>query len=603
MSCFISWNCRGVGVASTIRALRDLVSQYTPRLLFLCETKARQQKMKNLCNLLAFDHVLTVDAIGRSGGLALFWKNTIDVQLISCCKNFIHVLVNINDMGLSCYFTGVYGEPDPNLRRDVWDKISHDISINSVPWGCMGDFNEILFQHEKEGLRPHDNRLIDDFRKFLDDNSLTDVELKGCKFTWSNNRIEGHVREKIDRLLVNAEWLLNFPNAYVTALPAVGSDHSPLVLCMDSVCRKKKKLFKYEEFWEDNEEISSIINNHWSGAALEDISGKISHVSKALEDWSNKNFKKANVEIRKQKKQLQQLCNLPVSEETLMEQRKCRLEIERLWEQEEKYWRARSRVKWLTSGDRNSKFFHATTIQRRAINRITRLRDDEGNWVDNSVAMQGLIQSYFANLFKSSNPSGIAEVTGLIPCRISADMNDILLRQVEEWEVKQAVFDLGPHKAPGPDGLNGLFYQHHWEEVKGDIVEAVRKFFISAHLPPGINLTHITLVPKTQHPENIGQFRPISCCNFIYKVFSKVMANRMRMLLNLIISDNQSAFIKGRQIQDNLIIAHEFFNSLKKKRGRGTDVMMIKLDMNKAYDRLEWKFVEQVMLAFGFHHH
>lgn len=137
-------------------------------------------------------------------------------------------------------------------------------------------------------------------------------------------------------------------------------------------------------------------------------------------------------------------------------------------------------------------------------------------------------------------------------------MNQKLLQPVEEWKVRNAFFGLGTHKAPDPDGLNGLFYQKHWEMIKGDVVDMVRNFFEQGILHSSINETHIVLIPKIPRPEEVSRFRPISSCNFIYKVISKVIADRMKASLQGLISDSQSAFVNSRQIQDHVIIARDF---------------------------------------------
>ncbi|PRQ19531.1 putative RNA-directed DNA polymerase [Rosa chinensis] len=115
-----------------------------------------------------------------------------------------------------------------------------------------------------------------------------------------------------------------------------------------------------------------------------------------------------------------------------------------------------------------------------------------------------------------------------------------------------------------------------------------------------MNKAHIVLIPKVPHPDQIGQFRPISLCNFSYKVLSKVLANRLRSILPSLISFNQAAFVHDRQIQDNIIVAHEVFHYLKNKRSGIDFDMGLKIDMNKAYDRIEWDFLQAVMLKMGF---
>lgn len=122
--------------------------------------------------------------------------------------------------------------------------------------------------------------------------------------------------------------------------------------------------------------------------------------------------------------------------------------------------------------------------------------------------------------------------------------------------------------------------------------KAVTSFFISGKLGDDINNTLVALTPKVQLPEEVSQLRPISCCNYIYKVISKIMVARRKKFPDSLISPQQSAFVEGRLIQDNLVVAHEAFHYLKKKGIKGDRGFALKLDMNKAYDRLEWEFLK-----------
>lgn len=119
------------------------------------------------------------------------------------------------------------------------------------------------------------------------------------------------------------------------------------------------------------------------------------------------------------------------------------------------------------------------------------------------------------------------------------------MAQVTDEEVKGAVFDLGALKAPGPDGLSGIFYQKHWGTIQKEICEAVKLFFNEGALPPKVNETVVALVPKTALPESITHLRPISCCNFLYKIISKVVVTRLKTIMGGLISQTQSAFVGG----------------------------------------------------------
>jgi hypothetical protein len=169
----------------------------------------------------------------------------------------------------------------------------------------------------------------------------------------------------------------------------------------------------------------------------------------------------------------------------------------------------------------------------------------------------------------------------------------------DELEIYHAVSHLGQTKAPGPDGMTGLFYTTYWQIVRLDVIHFVQSFFSGGYMLQEINHTNLVLIPKTDNPSRANQFRPISLANFNYKIISKILANRLKPFLQNIISPNQSAFLKGRSIHDNAIMAHEIFHSLKKKRGNG-GWMAVKLDMAKAFDQMEWSFLLHIFRLLGF---
>ena len=144
------------------------------------------------------------------------------------------------------------------------------------------------------------------------------------------------------------------------------------------------------------------------------------------------------------------------------------------------------------------------------------------------------------------------------------------------------------------------FYQKHWDVVGLDVCEKVRSMLMSGHILRKINYTHVTLIPKVKEAKLMTQLRPISLCNVLYKIVAKVLTNRLKSILPDVISPTQSAFVPGRLISDNYLVAAEVAHYMHKRASGSKGLMAVKLDISKAYDRVEWNFVEAVMRRLGF---
>ncbi|GKA66800.1 RNA-directed DNA polymerase, eukaryota, reverse transcriptase zinc-binding domain protein, partial [Tanacetum coccineum] len=166
-------------------------------------------------------------------------------------------------------------------------------------------------------------------------------------------------------------------------------------------------------------------------------------------------------------------------------------------------------------------------------------------------------------------------------------------------EIKFAMFSIEDDKAAGPDGYTSKFFKTAWNIVGGDVCAAVKEFFYSSKLLGEFNANLISLVPKLQTPLKITDYRPIACCNVVYKCISKVITNRLKEGLGSIVDSNQSAFIPGRQISDNIFLAQEFMHGYGRKGG--AQRCAFKVDIEKAYDTVNWDFLKIALQRFGFH--
>ncbi|OMO87766.1 reverse transcriptase [Corchorus capsularis] len=594
----------GAGPALTVQALKELIRKNGPQILFIMETKNKRKYMENLKRNLKFRFCFYVEPEGLSGGLALLWHDDVSVHIIRSCKNLIDSTETDLKSGVVCRIFWVYGPPEADDRAHFWHLVKRRMEYQNIPWLCVGDFNDILYLHEKEGGNTKEYWKIRKFREMVDGCNLIDLPFQGQKFTWIGRRDELVIKERLDRVLVNIEWVEQFPNTQVFNNPIIGSDHSSILIDSNFIDQKTPRSFKFEIMWTESEHCEQVIRDGWSnefmGSKSYILVQKQNSCRKALLDWSRKAFPNNKEAIECLKQKIAAIQDNECSVESCIKVEELISQLKEAWSKEEQYWYQRSRIKWLKDGDANTRFFHQTTIQMRQTNKILNLKSDNGEWIEEEKKIVEEFELYYSDLFTSNNSKNWDQVLLHVPRVVTDHMNGELTRDISEEEIRIAAFQLWANKAPGPDGYNGTFYQKYWEIVKEAVCAAVKSFFSSGRMLHEINNTNIILIPKTKNPESVNQFRPISLCNFVYKIISKILTNRLKPYMDSIITQEQGAFVGERQIQDNILIASEAFHYLKLKKKGQKYYMGLKLDMNKAYDRVEWGFLEAILEKFGF---
>lgn len=171
------------------------------------------------------------------------------------------------------------------------------------------------------------------------------------------------------------------------------------------------------------------------------------------------------------------------------------------------------------------------------------------------------------------------------PC-IPSNLNEEFSIAFEEEELVEALKFMAPFKASSNDSFLAFFFQKFWNIVGKDVSKFCLRVLNKHKDLSYVNKTNIVLIPKTSSPKTMGQFRLISPCNVVYKILFKAIVNRFRKALNFCIDETQGAFMPGRQITDNILVAYEILYSYKKKRC-GKELFILKLDMSKTYDRVE----------------
>ena len=162
-------------------------------------------------------------------------------------------------------------------------------------------------------------------------------------------------------------------------------------------------------------------------------------------------------------------------------------------------------------------------------------------------------------------------------------------------DIKMAMFGINAFKAPGPDGYLALFFQKQWDLTGNQVIQLALNILDGREFPEGLNETFLVLIPKIENAQSVTQLRPIGLCNVAYKVITKAIVHRIKPVLGKLIAPTQSSFVPGRQISDNIIIVQEMLHSMRKKKG-SQGCMAIKIDLEKAYDRLRWPFIREMLL-------
>lgn len=270
-----------------------------------------------------------------------------------------------------------------------------------------------------------------------------------------------------------------------------------------------------------------------------------------------------------------------------------RKELETVLHQEELLWFQKSRMGAIRDGDRNTKFFYLSTVIRRKRNRIVMLKNADGDWITEPLAVKQMVVQYWEQLFTEEEPNALIAnfVPGCFPAIPTEDWAT-LTRPYARCKVRAAIMSMKPYKAPGPDGFQPVFYQRFWNLIEPSVTRTVMDILEGKTFPKNLNKAFLVLIPKEEEPHFVTQFRPIGLCNIIYKMVTKVLVHRLKSILPSFISPNQCSFVPRRQITDNIVIVQEMLHTMRRKQGR-VGYMEIKIDFEKAYNRLRWRFIRQ----------
>ncbi|KAI0515490.1 hypothetical protein KFK09_008154 [Dendrobium nobile] len=448
------------------------------------------------------------------------------------------------------------------------------------------------------------NSKVLDFNNMIFNVAAHDLASVGHYFTWFNQRTDNPIHIKLDRMLVNDSWLSYFPNSfYLVDSPQI-SYHSPIILQHDQAHQLKHR-FLFKNYWLHNNEfwdsLILVFSQRLRSSPIHAFYQKLKtlKINIKSKSWASSNTLQHDIsELNiKQNSFLCQIQASPLDPEInlALKDINCKLAVKTSDWSDWIYQRAKAN--WMTNGEDDLKFLYSRINVRHNSNLIRSITTVEGTY-NTKIEISNAIVNHFQNLFNTTQPPNSTNRIAPIHLKLPLDAIPQLVTPITIEEIKTALFSSPNSSAPGPDGYTFEFYKTSWNTIGRQLCEAVLAFFSTGSLPKHAKATAIALIPKRPHAQDISDYRPISLCNTFYKIIAKILANRLKDVMPLIIHPSQAGFIKDRIISDNILLAADLLKDFNSKHHQG--FFCAKFDIHKAFDKVSREFIIDRLLAKGF---
>ncbi|GJX81979.1 putative RNA-directed DNA polymerase, eukaryota, reverse transcriptase zinc-binding domain protein [Tanacetum coccineum] len=438
-----------------------------------------------------------------------------------------------------------------------------------------------VVRHENERFGSIFSRLdADHFNAFIDSLGFIDLPIGGRLFTWMN-KAETKL-SKLDRFLITKDVLFSTPDIRITALDHLWSDHTPIFLHVSKL-DFGPTLVKFYNSWLLRDDFDDIVKSAWSNLETNNDGRilmpheKLRSLKSTIKQWQ------VNVRINDRSQKQKAMLDLKFIDKKINDGTVTQFDLQK------------AHIKWDIEGAENSKFFHGMINQKWRTQAITGIMHD-GVWISDPLFTKEIFLNFFKDKFQAHDSQVVFSPLALSIGLCTRD-RDSFQTSVSCDEIKSAIWDCGSNKAPRPDGFSFAFIKKYWDLLKMDIYGFFNSFFESGLMPQGANSFFFTLIPKVSNPIFIKDFCPISFIGIHYKIIAKVLANRLSKVIDKIVSNEQSTFISGRQILDGPLILSEVIDWFKKRKKK---MLIFKVDFEKAFDLVSWKYLDFVLISLGF---
>ncbi|GJT32028.1 RNA-directed DNA polymerase, eukaryota [Tanacetum coccineum] len=511
----------------------------------------------------------------------------------------------------------------------------------------LGDFNEVRFDHERHGSL-FNSHSANAFNNFISMAGLIDLPLERYSFTWA--RKSASKMSKLDRFFISEALCLDKHL----------SDHRPILLRELNVDYGPTP-FRFFHSWSSKKGFDKMVENSWKNSNVQEsnsiimLKKKLKSLKSSIKLCLAEDKLKLNVNKRNFQNRLiildKSLDQGRCTDDLIQERSYLLKDLQAINKANSLDLAQKAKIRWAVEGDENSKFFHEIINKKRsqlAIRGVLVDGENTSSWktkrsLDQGRCTDDLIQerSYLLKELQAINKANSLDMAQKAKIRwaVEGDENskffheiinkkrsqlairgvlvdgdwvvdpskfpnsysycqiDDLERIVSYDDIKSVVWDCGTNKSPGPDGFTFEFYRKYWNIIDHDVVAAFTTFFSTCLFPHGCNSSFIALIPKSHEAKMVKDFRPISLIGSLYKIITKILANRLSFVISDLVSDVQSAFVSNRQILNGPVILNELLSWCKYKHSKA---LIFKIDFEKAFDSVRWDYLDVVLNNFGF---
>eukprot|EP00253_Pinus_taeda_P031852 PITA_31852 len=543
MNFIISLNIRGLGVDPKFLTLKDFFLSSRPYIILIQETmRPREVSLEYFRKLLPSWHMVATDADGLSGGLATLWDPS-----------------------------RVRAKAYRN-RNQFWSSFFSSAIIEIENLVIAGDFNLTLHSNECWGPCRHHHPLAESFKNELLCHNLIDIAPCEMLPTWSNGRTgNAFIAKRLDRILAHVSVIDSLGMPRLANANIMVSDHQPITLSWTDRGGWKGYPFKFNRSHLQDPAFNSLISSSWARVYANMPSLPFCHklwvIKKSVKIWEaerKRMDRRVLLHIQSEIDHIMQTTGNPPSYDSRSRIQSLEGKRFAILKRREDFWRQKSRATWMRAGDKNTKFFHNFASSRRTKNAIWHIQNAQGATFITQQDITREAVSHFQAQFQR---------------RENVEFRDYL------WD-----------KCPRPDGWTIEFFLHFFDIFKADILSLVESSRLSGVIHPHTSSTLIALIAKNADPLTFKDFCPISLCNITFKIITKVIAERIKAYLAASLSTDQYAFLHGRSILDAMAITQECLFSLHVRKHAAA---IMKIDLHKAFDCIDWGFLECLLAKIG----